>query len=257
MAKICTPGPLPPQPDQNSGWQFGANRYGPNATHRTSKHPTGLAAWSFPCDLLRGQSLFSLRRGWFRFASAQWLIGYPFDKGSFEGAAGSVSITNIHGILKVPNAFSLYKHYTDCDFMEGGMANFVNFGPPWYLPNYQFTPGDFEPDPPAITDAHWDGGANFSIAISNYDVTNAYQLSVYVTTPNTSLLQPAHLFQMNTAFIYKDQPWDQSIFYWNPQDYLKPWPTGSECLFGARVWVGDPRFYMPSPIAAVNITIGE
>lgn len=256
MAIICPGGTLPTQPGPESGWKYTSTRFGLGVSTKTPASHFTLQGMSITSELLRGTTLVDLRKTYFRFVSNWWTSGDNFDKASFLGAAYGWPITNIHGVLVSPSGISLFKHYCETAFLHHVQGEYV-FGPKQFLHSFtQITAGDTEPAPPNITSASWDGADNWSITVSNYGLVEPYTVAIYTTLPNVITPSASHLFQLASLDPYSStHPWNSEIFFPLPSQILKPWPKNSSVLFGCRIWLGDPRFYLPSPLAAVLIDI--
>lgn len=238
-----------------SGWYAHGSRYGCSVTTKPSANRSkfGQQAWTIVSPLLGGIRVPDWRRAWTSFVATQWDQGRNFDKASFSA---SYTITNVDGTVRTATGFDLFMHYAitagpDKVWFRYSIGDFT-------LPDefWETTPGDSEPAPPAIVDASWDGVGRMSITLSNYTLNDVFAVLFIVTPPGTSSLSPAHLIAASPA---EYNPSTSHIFLSDARfngQILKPFTKGKTCLLGMRVWTGDPRFFLPSPIAAELITIG-
>jgi hypothetical protein len=256
MAIICPPGATPAQPGATAAWSFSSSRFGKTVTRKTPRGRAGEAAWTYPTPLLGGMSLYQFRKAYFAYISALWKDGTLFDKASFQDLYSSLPYTNTNGELVSPNAFSLFKHFCESAMMFQAVAHYLHVAPNFVTHGWEATAGDAEPAPGAITAAAWDGKDTWSISVSNYALDEPYGVEIYATPPNVTVANAKHLFQIAYIEIFTTNPWNSAHAQPTTSSILRPWPKGSECLFGLRVLENDPRFYLPSPISAVLIEIG-
>ena len=257
MAVLCPPSARPAQPTPPAGWKSSANTFGATITRKGTKSLNKLGGWTIPSNYFQQRTLAEQRRLYFQFLAARWRNADSFDKGSFTTEAYSVTFTNLEGQVVTPSAYALFKHMSGAQFGNIGVVNWIGNGGYFAKPYYQFTTGDTEPAPPAITAAAWDGADTYSITCSNYNWTNCYAVQLLVTPPGIITLNAQHLITLGYLEPYNSDPWTNLNFQPTPSHFLKPWPTGTSCLFGLRVWPDDPRFYLPTPVAAELIQIGS
>jgi hypothetical protein len=240
-----------------SAWYSRVGRYGCviSTKPKTPRRGGSIASWSIPSDMLGGMTLYNWRKALMGITSHQWVTGDNMNKASF---ATPYTYTLNNGHTRTQADFNLFKHCADPCWEAVNLANaFLGHAITYHL-DFDITGAPPEPAPPAITAASWDGKDDLSITLSNYNNFDVEWLAYYATLPNYTAPNGRALF-MISEYVPIGSP-SNTFARTAPltSRMLKPWPSGSECLFGCRVWltsVGGPQFQLPSPIAAELITI--
>jgi hypothetical protein len=240
-----------------SAWYSRVGRYGCviSTKPKTPRRGGSVAAWSIPSDMLGGMTLYNWRKALMGITSHQWVTGDNFNKGSY-GTAYTYTLANGH--TRTQSGFNLFKHVQDPTWEVTNLYQLSNGFPPIILYPSDITGAPAEPAAPAITAASWDGKDDISITLSNYIHDDLSAVAYYATVPNYTTPNGRALFMMSAIFV---GPGPSNVFARTApltSRILKPWPSGSECLFGCRVWLAGFNpigFALPSPIAAELITI--
>jgi hypothetical protein len=256
MAKILTSGSCSSVArPATGGWYNRIGRYGCviSSKPKAARPGSGVASWSIPSPLLGGMTLAHWRRACMATVSRQWANSSNIDHANFST---SYTYTLITGHTQTRNGYDLFAHVANTQWQKAnllrlrqGLAAFVNFP-------FDLSASYPEPAPPAITAASWDGKDDLVITLSNYQTVDVFDTAFYATTPNRTSFDGKGLFMVAAGTggavpgLYDYRP------YSHPSSILKPWPPGSECLLGIRVWLFNGNYFLPSPIAAELITVG-
>lgn len=256
MVTVCPPQSPQPSEDPTSPSYWTTDKWGQHLRRKGGQTPSGVAQWCPPCYLFQGKSLFDMRKAWLSHIAWQWRTSTNFDRAQFAGMTSGWAFTHINGTLKSSTAYATFIHWAGSAFGPSVMENAYRGDHTLRSPNWTPDSGFSEPAPPAITAASWDGAGNGSITLSNYNNFDVYQLSIFATIPGClSLTHPRLVTLASYTTIGSSSysfPFGADM---TPPPLIKPWPSGSTCLLGLRVWLQESVYEPPSPIAAVQITI--
>lgn len=257
---ICPPNTTPVQPPDGSGWAYRNTPWGTEII--TLKRPTynGLAAWSKPCPLLGGGTLFQYNKSWLAAVAKFWKSGYPATIGYNNTNGASNPFTNVDGTYTTHNGFELFMH---CQLTSRFSGNFPNFG--WNYFGYEMGAQAFQTaiqessqPTPSITGATLNTDWTYSITVSNWqgstiDIAGA---AILVTTPGCYATNSKRLNMVDVA------PAGANLNSWSDGGrgvaacLMKPYPAGTRVLIGLRGV--SSRAYngiLPTPAAWIEIEV--
>jgi hypothetical protein len=261
MAIICPPDAAPSGEQTGAGWKVSRNRRGTYIGKKGTPHYTGLKSWCLESANLGGHTLWQAQKDYLRFLANFWKTGYPEAHGYTDANGAAFPFTNLNGIRTTHNGFELWMHIqrTYC---------YTNYTPPfpaWAAPYYGNWFIDFDPaitednmPPPVITSASINENLEYSLTITNWDVSYfpVYSANIMITVPGVGRLSPHHLLTIDVVAPNPfPAPWvstDISI----PQSLIKKLPVGATIMLGAR---GNGGGYyngvLPCPLGAELVTV--
>jgi hypothetical protein len=255
VAKIDLPGCSGVTP--GPGWYLRKSRYGCVITDKPkgSRFKNSIGSWSIPSPYLGGMKLANWRRSIPHFLSPQWKNSINIDQANF---ASAMTYTLNDGTTRTQSGHRLFSHFANITWEAENLARIGQGSAPFSYFGFDLSASNPEPAPPIITDAHWDGRDTFSISVTSSDPTGVQLVALYATTPGYTTANGRALFMIGSGTLFATGNYTITHSLLAPSKFLKPWPTGSECLLGLRYWNGDgPIFQLPSPIAAELIVIGD
>jgi len=259
---ICPPNAAPVQPPDGSGWYYRNTAFGTVVQGRSHATRNGLKAWSKPCSMLGGQTLYQYNKRYLRAAANFWRTGYPATVGYTDANGAGSPFTNLNGVKGTHNGFELFMHCRCCTRFSG---NFPAFG--WHyfaltMGTQAFQPTVPETDQPTpmITSAYLKTDWTWGITVSNWqgstiDIAGA---AILVTTPGWQSRKRLILNQVDLA------PAGSDLNTWSDGGrgvaacLMRPYPANTPVLLGLR-GVSSYAYngILPTPIALASVTVQQ
>jgi len=260
MAIICPPGSVAKNEQPSSGWKVSRNAYGDNISKKSHQTWHSLKAWSQPCSLLGGATLYETNKALLTYLAKFWKTGYAQTIGWTSANGASHPYTNLHGAYHGHNGFQLWMHCQRCSAFAQALST-----APWRYPIPTLGPSAFQTGfhesdmpPGAIIDAHWYSNNTYSITTNNWDPygSSVGEAGIYISAPGKKYLYATSLFQVDVTvatYTATTQIWTDGG-RGVPACLIKPVPVGIPLMLGIRgLFGGANNGVLPSPLAAVLV----